>query len=469
MTTEQKQRLWGKYENNFLLYRNIIEKSDRNVSLLSKLYDFILFSKSLLLDTEIRQDTNSISRLDVKWNDIQQHLSNVAIAVEFISTMEGEGEYNTYHALVIDKNSSSPRMITLYSESKLEEIMKTETRNIRDIVGELIWKPILAQYTTVKDIYFSPDGILHMLPIEYYSSDGTNIMSEHYNMYRLSSTKELIREINKHQPNSAVLYGGLDYNQFIENASGSNASEIPSVWRGIAERGGFDPLFNTALETQEIKKLLTEKNISTTLYSGETGTEESFRNLSGQSHGIIHLATHGMYVNPDNVDIKKNENNFDFLESMVNLNDPVKEDVTLTHSFLVMAGGNRVISRIPVSDKSNDGILTSKEISQLDLRGLDLVVLSACESALGEINNGGVYGLQRGFKKGGANTIVMSLGKVDDEATRLLMVEFYRNLMNGNTKHKSLQEAQQYLRKVDNGKYNDPKYWASFIMLDGLN
>ncbi len=469
MTTEQKQRLWDKYEHNFLLYRNIIEKSDRNVSLLSKLYDFILFSKSLLLDTEIRQDTNSISRLDVKWNDIQQHLSNVAIAVEFISTMEGEGEYNTYHALVIDKNSSSPRMITLYSESKLEEIMKTETRNIRDIVGELIWKPILAQYTTVKDIYFSPDGILHMLPIEYYSSDGTNIMSEHYNMYRLSSTKELIREINKHQPNSAVLYGGLDYNQFIENASGSNASEIPSVWRGIAERGGFDPLFNTALETQEIKKLLTEKNISTTLYSGETGTEESFRNLSGQSHGIIHLATHGMYVNPDNVDIKKNENNFDFLESMVNLNDPVKEDVTLTHSFLVMAGGNRVISRIPVSDKSNDGILTSKEISQLDLRGLDLVVLSACESALGEINNGGVYGLQRGFKKGGANTIVMSLGKVDDEATRLLMVEFYRNLMNGNTKHKSLQEAQQYLRKVDNGKYNDPKYWASFIMLDGLN
>ena len=468
MTTEQKQRLWDKYEHNFLLYRNIIEKSDRNVSLLSKLYDYILFSKSLLLDTEIQQDANSISRLNVKWNDIQQHLSNDAIAVEFISTRE-DGENNTYHALVIDKNSSSPRMITLYSESKLEEIKKTETRNIRDIVGELIWKPILAQYATVKDIYFSPDGILHMLPIEYYSSDGTNIMSEHYNMYRLSSTKELIWDIDKHQPNSAVLYGGLDYNQFIENASGSNASEIPSVWRAIAERGGFDPLFNTVLETQAIKELLAGKNISTTLYSGETGTEGSFRNLSGRSHSIIHLATHGMYVNPKGIDTKKNENNFDFLESLANVNDPVKEDVALTHSFLVMAGANRVISRIPVSDKNNDGILTSKEISQLDLRGLDLVVLSACESALGDINNGGVYGLQRGFKKGGANTIVMSLGKVDDEATKILMVDFYRNLMNGKTKRQSLQEAQQYLRKVENGKYDDPRYWASFIMLDGLN
>ena len=469
MTTEQKQRLWDKYEHNFLLYRNIIEKTDRNAVLLSKLYDYILFSKSLLLDTEIFQGANNISRLNINWKDIQQQLSDDAIAIEFISTMEDNEHYNTYHALVIDKKISSPRMITLYSESDLEEIKKNEARNISDIVGELIWKPILAQYSRVKDIYFSPDGILHMLPIEYYSADGINSMSEQYNMYRLSSTKDLVQKNKNRHTNSAILYGGLDYNQLTENTSRDNSSEMPSMWRGIAERGGFDPLFNTALETQEIKDLLTEKNISTTLYSGETGTEESFRNLSGQSHGIIHLATHGMYVNPDNVDIKKNENNFDFLESMTNLNDPVKEDVTLTHSFLVMAGGNRVISRIPVTDKNKDGILTSKEISQLDLRGVDLVVLSACESALGDINNGGVYGLQRGFKKAGANTIVMSLDKVDDEATRILMVEFYRNLMSGKSKRESLQDAQKYLRQVDNGKYDAPKFWASFIMLDGLD
>ena len=469
MTTEQKQRLWDKYEHNFLLYRNIIEKTDRNAVLLSKLYDYILFSKSLLLDTEILQGANNISRLNINWKDIQQQLSDDAIAIEFISTMEDNEHYNTYHALVIDKKISSPRMITLYSESDLEEIKKNEARNISDIVGELIWKPILAQYSRVKDIYFSPDGILHMLPIEYYSADGINSMSGQYNMYRLSSTKDLVQKNKNRHTNSAILYGGLDYNQLTENTSRDNSSEMPSMWRGIAERGGFDPLFNTALETQEIKDLLTKKNISTTLYSGETGTEESFRNLSGQSHGIIHLATHGMYVNPDNVDIKKNENNFDFLESMTNLNDPVKEDVTLTHSFLVMAGGNRVISRIPVTDKNKDGILTSKEISQLDLRGVDLVVLSACESALGDINNGGVYGLQRGFKKAGANTIVMSLDKVDDEATRILMVEFYRNLMSGKTKRQSFQEAQQYLRKVDNGKYDNPKFWASFIMLNGLD
>lgn len=469
LTNQQKQRIWAIYEKYFIFYRHIIEKSNRNDVLLSKLFNYVLFSKSLLLDSEINSEKTGLSRLQLSWQDVQQSISNNAIAIEFISTMEEDGNYNTYHALIIDKSSSSPRMITLYNESKLEEMKKTGKSDIRNIVGELIWKPILAQYPTVKDIYFSPDGILHMLPIEYYSADGLNSMFEHYNMYRLSSTKEIVRNTGNRHPNSAVLYGGLDYNQIKENASESDSSEVPSMWRGIADRGGFDPLYNTAAETQEIKNLLTDKNIITTLYSGETGTEESFRNLSGHNHSIIHLATHGMYIKPDGIDTKKKENNFDFLESLSSIDDPVKEDVALTHSFLVMAGGNRVIARESVSDKNNDGILTSKEISQLNLHGLDIVVLSACESALGDVSYGGVYGLQRGFKKAGANTIVMSLDKVDDEATRILMVEFYRNMMNGKTKRQSLKDAQQYLRKVDNGKYDDTQYWASFIMLDGIN
>ena len=465
MTSEQKQRIWGIYEKYYLLYRHIIEKNSNNGLLLSKLFNYVLFSKSLLLDTDIQNEDN---RMNITWKDIQQQMSDEDIAIEFISTIEEEGNYNTYHALVIDKNNPTPRMITLYGERELEEIKMTTTRNIRDIVGELIWEPILAKYCNAKNIYFSPDGILHILPIEYYNLNSTINMFEHYNMYRLSSTKELVSEHSHKQFNSAVLYGGLDYNLLKETALGGTR-EKTSIWRGIAERGGFDPLFNTLVETQEIKDLLDNKNISTTLYSGEKGTEESFRNLSNKKYSIIHLATHGMYVNPEGVDTKKTEENFTFLESLANPNDPVKEDAVLTHSFLVMAGGNRLITRDSVSNSNNDGILTSKEISQLNLRNLDLVVLSACESALGDIDNGGVYGLQRGFKKAGANTIIMSLNKVDDEATRILMVEFYRNLMNGKTKHQSLKEAQKHLREVENGKYNDPKYWASFVMLDGLD
>ena len=105
----------------------------------------------------------------------------------------------------------------------------------------------------------------------------------------------------------------------------------------------------------------------------------------------------------------------------------------------------------------------------MDLRTVDLVVLSACQSGLGDLTNEGVYGLQRGFKKAGVNTLLMSLNKVDDEATMILMVQFYKNLMSGKSKYQSLREAQMYLRTIENGKYAHPKYWASFIMLDGLN
>lgn len=469
MTNEQKQRLWNRYEYCFLTYRIIAESSVQDDTLLSKLYDYVLFSKSLLLDTNIYKSDDKKSILSISWRDIQKKLSENDIAIEFVATIKENSNGHTYHALIIDNFSNSPRMITLYSESELKKLKENDSRNIRDIVGELIWKPILAQYTTVKNIYFSPDGILHMLPIEYYTADGMHSMFEHYNMYRLSSTKEIVWNTGNQQPISAVLYGGLDYNHINENASESNNSEVSSMWRGIADRGGFDPLFNTALETQEIKEILAAKNISTTLYSGENGTEESFRKLSGQDYSIIHLATHGMYISPDVVDTKKKESNFDFLESLASLNDPVKEDVTLTHSFIVMSGGNRVIARERVSDKSNDGILTAKEISQVDFSRLNLVVLSACESGRGDINYSGVYGLQRGFKKAGAHTILMSLDKVDDEATKILMVEFYRNLMDGKTKLQSLRNAQKHLRSVENGKYDNPKYWASFILLDGLN
>lgn len=90
----------------------------------------------------------------------------------------------------------------------------------------------------------------------------------------------------------------------------------------------------------------------------------------------------------------------------------------------------------------DDGILTAKEISELDLRGLDLVVLSACQTGLGEITGDGVFGLQRGFKKAGAKTLMMSLWKVDDKATQLLMSRFYSNLITGKSKIESLRDAQ---------------------------
>lgn len=108
--------------------------------------------------------------------------------------------------------------------------------------------------------------------------------------------------------------------------------------------------------------------------------------------------------------------------------------------------------------------MTAKEISRLDFSGLDLVILSACETALGDLGDDGVFGLQRGFKKAGAQTIIMSLWEVDDYATQLLMVEFFKKLGSGLSKRDAFNAAQEYVKS----KTSDPKYWAAFIIVDAL-
>lgn len=120
-----------------------------------------------------------------------------------------------------------------------------------------------------------------------------------------------------------------------------------------------------------------------------------------------------------------------------------------------------------------NGILTSSEIAELDLNNTDLVVLSTCQSALGEISKEGVFGLQRAFREAGAHSILMSLWNVDDYSTQLLMTEFYRHYLSGTSKLESLKKAQRYVCEYEdeegNRLFEDPSYWAGFILLDALD
>ena len=147
-----------------------------------------------------------------------------------------------------------------------------------------------------------------------------------------------------------------------------------------------------------------------------------------------------------------------------------EEDKALTRSGLYFAGVNTTLSGEEMPDYLDDGILTAQEISELDLRGTDLVVLSACQTGLGDLKGDGVFGLQRGFKKAGVRSILMSLWKVDDNATELLMVEFYRNYFSGVSKTQSLKNAQKFVRDYSdtegNKLYENPYYWAGFVLLD---
>ena len=156
--------------------------------------------------------------------------------------------------------------------------------------------------------------------------------------------------------------------------------------------------------------------------------------LSDSKVNILHIATHGMYR-----DEKKSTD----AESMQN-------------SLLAFAGAN-------LDDNS---LVTAADISTMNLRQCDLAVLSACETGLGKLGGDGVFGLQRGFKNAGVHTLLMSLKKVYDDSTADLMINFYQHLMSGASKREALVKAQRNIREKG---FNDPKYWATFILLYAYN
>lgn len=375
MKSEQKQRYWGHYQDEFLTYRSLINKVSELEDFNSKLFNYSIFSKSLLLDSESMDVAEFQRRININWKNIQNKLSIKDIAIEFVSNRIDSSNYE-YYALIIDKTCQYPHIISLFNENDYMNKKGMNTKTDLEILGDLIWKPILCQYSNVENIYFSPDGILNRLPIEYCYVDGIDEMMDHYNLFRLSSTKEIVFQNKKAQEANAILYGGLNYETQVIESTDNDSIKGNSLLRSINARGGFDPLFSALEEVQEIDSLLKNKNILSTLYTDEKGTEESFKKLSGKDVNMIHLSTHGMYIGPDIVYQKKIKNNFNFLELITNEKDPVQEDIVLTHSFLVMSGGNKLIYRKTIAPQIDDDILTAFEISQLDLRKVDMVVLS---------------------------------------------------------------------------------------------
>ena len=400
--------------------------------------------------------------MKLKWQDIQKSLSSSDIAIEFLS-FPIENDSVMYAALTLRKNDRSPKLVPLFEEKQLKNISDTLCFQTKDMT-QLVWEPLYPELQGVKNIYFSPSGALYNIGIEYLPG------MEDYNIYRLSSTRELVNRRAINGNNRAVLYGGLDYEAKLDTLSQSRSRTRfnekfvdHSDVRNMKYRGGQENLTHTLDEVEQIEKELKKTQWQCLLDTLSLGTEESFKSLSGKKINTLHIATHGFYYTPEESD----NIGYDFLLP----NDQMSaEDKSLSRSGLLMSGANHILDGDSIPENVEDGILTAKEIADVDLRGLDMVVLSACQTGLGDISQGeGVFGLQRGFKKAGANSILMSLWEVNDEATQILMTQFYKNLVSGQSKRQSLHYAQKYLREYNNGRFDEPKYWAAFILLDGIN
>lgn len=175
------------------------------------------------------------------------------------------------------------------------------------------------------------------------------------------------------------------------------------------------------VETEIVEEELQDSEWTTNLFLKETALKEV------DNPGILHIATHGFFL--------KQQSNPIALSSRHN---PPVDDNALLRSGLLMTGATQSVQGQHVETVEN-GIFTAYEAMNLDLSSTELVVLSACETELGDIKNGeGVFGLQRAFQIAGTQSILMSLWKVDDEATQLLMTSFYEKWRSGTNETKAL-------------------------------
>lgn len=422
--------------------------------------------------------------LRLTWQDVQKELGDDDLAIEFLTFDDPGVETPYYVALTLRKTYDLPHIIRLGNERDLLKYTKDAYTSIE--ASAFIWANFLfnSELEGVNNIYFSPSGELHNIAIESmpYWMDENKTVSDAYKIYRLSSTRELVTKHKKTTAGKgAVLYGHIDYNSASTSKQETEISRKKHEVNGNITRGGFDPeeagfrggekwppLDGTHLEVENVRNIL-KKNVD--MRTGVSATETTFKNLSGEKKKIIHIATHGFYWTEEKAQ-KKNVSFSPRLED----DDNNTVDNAMTRSGLLFSGANLTFDHKPIPNEEDDGVLTAQEVSHLDLRGLDLLVLSACQSGQGEISGDGVFGLQRGFKMAGAQSIIMSLWSVNDKATQIMMTEFYKAYTSGKSKREAFLIAQQKVKEIY-GNYKDEEqeilidkpHWAAFILLDALD
>lgn len=413
------------------------------------------------------------------WVDVKNSLKQDEVAIEYCILPNIKSfpiNDFKYGAFILRADYDSPIFVAFddikivnnlfyYDNADALYINEIYASNKKNELYRLLWNPLLPHLKGARTIYYSPTGPLSDLNFDVLCGEDGTMLNEKYDMIRVSSTAIIgdIKETDTRYK-SSVLYGNVKYDETTTDMAAASSSyntysgtEIQSeiALRSENERGKWGPIPSTKKEIDEISRLLNNKGISVSVFEGNAANEESFKGLSGKSPEIIHLATHGFVINtPQRADGNK------FVAST---NIYSQKDSYMMWAGLMLAGGNNVWQGKFDLPNVEDGILTADEISRMDLSYTKLVVLSACETARGKVDPiDGVYGLQRAFKMAGVGTIVMSLWKVQDDATSMLMKQFYTYLTGGIEKHQALWKAMMDVRM----KYKDPYYWAGFVMLD---
>jgi CHAT domain-containing protein len=374
-----------------------------------------------------------------KVSEIQKELKGDEALVEIIRLRNFDQVFSDdcrYIGLVIVKGNPEPQLITLNNGSDLEgkhsKLYRTSIKNrVNDEQSyNQYWAPFETAVKGQKKIYVSLDGVYNQLSLYTLKKSGGDYLIKDHDIVLLGNPRDLIVNNNKNSSppvKRATLIGFPDYG-----------------------KGVIVQLPGTKVEVDGINKLLQSSGYQVSELTQRDATETNLKLSKNVS--ILHIATHGYFLK----DVERTS-------WPIGVHADNAKDNVLLRSGVMLTGASEADKNKAGLDSSNNGIMTAYEAMNLDLKGTRLVVLSVCESGVGEIKAGeGVYGLQRAFLVAGAEAIVMSLWKVDDLATQQLMNGFYANMLKMGDKQKAFRQAQLDLMT----KFKEPLYWGAFVMME---
>lgn len=392
----------------------------------------------------------------VKWVDVRASLDADEAAVEILAvpTQPYVKDSVTYYALLTRREYAQPKLIRLFEENQLTHLLNQpgatadrinaiyQTR--QDSLYKLIWAPFAQEVKNCRKLYLSVSGTLHTV------SFAALLPASSPEVVLLSSTRQLAApQATSSVAKSAALFGAInyDYKAPTQAAKSTNTRGIGAAGNGLTKQ--FLPLPYTGSEITAIGKILQQSSWrAPTLFQDSAASEGAFRKAVHDGFSYIHVATHGFFL-PHEAAVSGTRSSLSMTAT------PEQE---LSSCGLALAGANNVAD----TPNSHDGILTAQELAQLDMSHVELIVLSACETALGTIKGSeGVYGLQRALKMAGVKSSLVSLWKVPDKQTAELMTAFYANCALDMPRNRALQLAQLAVK----AKYPQPFYWAGFQLI----
>ena len=430
-------------------------------------------------------------------NDLSRKLLPGQATIEFIRFQLHNKKWTDdiwYAALVLLPDDNHARFIPLFEEKQLQTLLRpyagtttgydyikrlygsgvsipASSNNLNDSLYKLIWKPLENHLKDAHTIYYAPAGLLHRIAFNSLRYDASHHLIDKYRLNQVLNTRSVVSQTKELQkPLSAAVWGDIDYDlgyadnrtaQIPKTRSLADMNTTESIFdlytndtRGDRKEG-WSSLSYTKKEMGSVKKAIEKSVKAVSVVSGQSATEDAFKALNGKSPQLLHVATHGFFLSIKENQLKNSGNGMD--------NGFTLQQNPMFRSGMVLAGGNHAWKGGKIPQNSEDGILTAYEIAQLDLSNVELLVLSACETALGETKyaNEGVFGLQRAFKLAGVKKMIMSLWQVPDKQSAELINLFYNNWIKGQTIRESLYNAQMTMKQ----KY-PPFYWAAFVVVE---